>query len=405
MNRITSRGTECGIFALLKRKQKSKQFYEERRKAIKETKLIKLRPLKPELWKIKTGPISKADKEHALRIFHMHLTEYGLKESKAVEKTAKILRRSKKMIRNILKEYNRYGSVKVGPHYRPNRKTYFDKLTIEERDLFRTVVHNEMKKCNKKDPLFEEDVKYPTVASIHTAIMKRMPGIQRWSKDTTYRVLRRLGFLNLENKDIHYGLLVEDTFTVARRGQVCLELLKLWAEGYYLIFEDESFINVQKTTRKKWHDTTVKTAKEAKARGLSTGNIKPPGRGERLILIGAGGIDGWEQKDVIDRSEGAGNDMEYKNDLKKAEKINMDSSRFEHFVHKTALTVTARHEKVAWVMDNASYHNQYREDIPRSDWSVARIKAFCKNHNLEVFAKKGKRGKPVKKDYMDAVNR
>ena len=103
---------------------------------------------------------------------------------------------------------------------------------------------------------------------------------------------------------------------VARRGHVCLELLKLWAEGYYLIFEDESFINVQKTTRKKWHDTTVKTAKEAKDRGLSTGNIKPPGRGERLILIGAGGIDGWEGKDVIDRSEGAGNDMEYKNDLK-----------------------------------------------------------------------------------------
>jgi hypothetical protein len=56
-------------------------------------------------------------------------------------------------------------------------------------------------------------------------------------------------------------------------------------------------------------------------------------------------------------------------------------------------------------MDNASYHNQYREDIPRSGWSVARIKAFCKEHNLEIIVKKGKRGKPVKQDYMDAVNR
>ena len=150
MNRITSKGTQCGIFALLKKKEKSKQFYKERRKAINETKLIKLRPLKPEFWKIKKGPISKADKEHALRIFHMHLTEYGLKKSKAVEKTAKFLRRSKKMINNILKEYNRYGSVKVGPHYRPNRKTYFDKLTVEERGLFRTVVHEEMRKMQQE---------------------------------------------------------------------------------------------------------------------------------------------------------------------------------------------------------------------------------------------------------------
>ena len=407
VNRLRNRGTQCGTYAMLKRREKQRHFLTERKKGTRGEKFSKMRPLKPHILKGRKGPMKTEEKELVLRMYHIYITDFKYKKSKAVEVTAKLLGRSQRMIYYILKEYNHFGEVVGGP-YLKNNPSILDQLTIEQKDLFRTVVHNEMSKCKKKDPLFEEDAKYPTVASIHAAIMKKMnefTPFRKWSKSTTYRILRQLGFLNLENKEIHYGLLIEDDFTVARRGHVCLELLRLWAEGYYLIFEDESFVQVQHTIKKKWHDTTVQTAKQAKARGLSTGNIKPPGRGERLILIGAGGIEGWEGKDVILRSEGKGNDIEYKNDLKKEKgKINMDSSRFEEFVHKMAKRVTKRHEKIACVMDNASYHNQYREDIPRSGWSVARIKAFCKENNLEIIVKKGKRGKPVKQDYMDAVN-
>ena len=412
VNRLRNSSTQCGTYAMLKKREKQRHFLTERKKTINGEKYGgKLRPLKPHILKGRKGPMTKDEKELALRMYDIYIAEFKYKRSKAVEVTAKLLARSKKMIYNILKEYNNCGEVFGGPYYK-NIPSNFDRLTIEQRDLFRTVVHNEMSKCKKNDPLFEEDAKYPTVASIHKAITEKMTEVmpfRKWSQSTTYRILKQLGFLNLENKDIHYGLLIEDKYTVARRGHVCLQLLRLWAEGYYLIFEDESFVTVCHSPKKKWHDTTVQTAKQAKDQGLSTGNIKPPGRGERLILIGAGGIDGWEGKDVILRSEGTGNDIEYKNDLKKEKakgkgKINMDSSRFEQFVHKIAKRVTKRHKKVAWVMDNASYHNQYREDIPRSGWSVARIKAFCKENNLEIIVKKGKRGKPVKQDYMDAVN-
>ena len=107
------------------------------------------------------------------------------------------------MIYYILKEYNTYEDVVGGP-YLKNVPSIFDQLTIEQKDLFRTVVHNEMSKCKKKDPLFEEDAKYPTVASIHKAMMEKMSDFmpfRKWSQMTTYRILRRLGFLNLENKD------------------------------------------------------------------------------------------------------------------------------------------------------------------------------------------------------------
>ena len=139
MKRITSRGTQCGIFAKLKKKEKSKQFFKERNEAINVTKLIELRPINAKILKGKKGPISKEEKERAQRMFHMHMKEYGHKKSKAVELTAKFVGRSKRTINRILKEYNHYGYVMAGPFFRPNRKSYFDKLTVEERDLFRTV--------------------------------------------------------------------------------------------------------------------------------------------------------------------------------------------------------------------------------------------------------------------------
>ena len=74
--------------------------------------------------------------------------------------------------------------------------------------------------------------------------------------------------------------------SVKRRAFVCQEFERLEGEGWYLVFLDESYINVGHSPKKHWHDTTVHTAKEALEKGLSTGTIRPPGRGERLILIG-----------------------------------------------------------------------------------------------------------------------
>ena len=118
---------------------------------------------------------------------------------------------------------------------------------------------------------------------------------------------------------------------------------------------------------------------------------------QKSNLLGAGGREGWENWEVIERSEGQGNDIEYKKN------INMDGPRFLQFAEATCIKVLKRHKKVAFVLDNASYHNEYRSDIPRPGWAVERIKDFCKLHDLEVTATHGKKGKPIKQDYMDAV--
>ena len=146
---------------------------------------------------------------------------------------------------------------------------------------------------------------YPTVASIHLAFMAH-PDIPKWSTMTTHKVLKLLGFKVLQNRDIHYGLIIENEWTTEGRKRFCQKIKELIADGYYLLFIDESYVNVHHSRKRRWHDTTIHTAKEAKDKDLTCGILKPPGRGERLIIIGAGGRDGWEECDVIERSAATG---------------------------------------------------------------------------------------------------
>ena len=117
---------------------------------------------------------------------------------------------------------------------------------------------------------------------------------------------------------------------------------------------------------------------KAKKRKLSPGLKRVSGKGERLILIGVGGKDGWLKWDVIMRSVRKGwaiikiflyklwnfsrvckyikwlffyrNSMIYKDD--------MDSAKFEKFLHETCQLLREKYgDKVAIVMDNASYHS------------------------------------------------
>ena len=392
------KGKQCGLYNLLKQKEKQKKFFKDRREKIAEQNLTKLdmSSFLNDPPKNKTGPLTTEDKESLLRNIHTEVTENGRKRSKAIKETARKYGRTISLVRSVLKERLVCDNVVGGPYMRMKQST-FEKFDMATKDALRGIVHDQMRNCKEK----VEGSRYPTVDSIHSAFHEYSnmhPEIPKWGRTTTYHILQHLGFMNLENKNIHYGLLVDNEYTVKRRGYVCQEFFRLEEEGYYLVFLDESYINVGHTITKMWHDTTIHTAQEAKDQGLTTGTLKPPGRGERLILIGAGGREGWEGSEVIKRSEGNGNDIEYKKN------INMDGPRFLEFAEKICEKVTRRHKKVAFVLDNASYHNEYRGDIPRPGWAIQRIKDFCKLHDLEVSATHGKRGVPIKQDYMDAVN-
>ena len=391
------KGRSCAIYALVKQRQKQKMFFKLRKKNMKGKNITQL-PITPikNISGRKYGPLKTEEKEDILRMVRNEIIENGRKRSKAIKETAKTFGRTISIVRSVLREMQVNGTVVGGPYTRFKKST-FEKFDLATKDALRALVHDEMRKCKEKT----EGARYPTLESIHKVFheyQNEHPELPKWGMQTTWNILDHLGIMHLENKDIHYGLLVDNEYTIKRRRYVCEEFERLEAEGYYLVFLDESYINVGHSPTKHWHDTTIHTAKEAAELGLTTGTIRPPGRGERLILIGAGGREGFENYEIIERTEGQGNDIEYKKN------INMHGPRFLKFAEATCQKVLKRHKKVAFVLDNASYHNEYRSDIPRPGWAVERIKDFCKLHDLEVKATHGKKGKPVKQDYMDAVN-
>ena len=54
---------------------------------------------------------------------------------------------------------------------------------------------------------------------------------------------------------------------------------------------------------------------QAQERDLSLGVKRKSGKGERCIVIGIGGPEGWIDWDVLMRSRKTGNSMEYKDDM------------------------------------------------------------------------------------------
>ena len=78
------KGKPCGLYALLMKKAKQKEFFKERRKAMAEENLANLGPLE-NVPKKKKGPLTTAEKETIVRMVHIEETENGRKRSKAIK--------------------------------------------------------------------------------------------------------------------------------------------------------------------------------------------------------------------------------------------------------------------------------------------------------------------------------
>ena len=85
----------------------------------------------------------------------------------AIAETSRISEKSIGIVRNVLKEKQIFGDVIGGPYLRV-KKSFLDKLTIEQKEAIRSVVHDEMRKCLNK----EEGARYPSVDSILGEVIK-----------------------------------------------------------------------------------------------------------------------------------------------------------------------------------------------------------------------------------------
>ena len=107
---------------------------------------------------------------------------------------------------------------------------------------------------------------------------------------------------------------------------------------------------------------------QAQERDLSLGIKRKSGKGERCIVVGIGGPDGFVDYEVIKRSRRTGNKMEYKDDMGRYlldclitthQQITFhsvsDGDKFNALLHRFCEKLP---EKSVIIMDNASYHTK-----------------------------------------------
>ena len=117
------------------------------------------------------------------------------------------------------------------------------------------------------------EARYPTMESIHEKIQSLEPELPKWSLSTTKSVLNTMGIRFVRSHAVNHAVLIEDSFIVEGRKRYITKIRKFRLEGRTIYFLDESYINTNHCPARVMTDTTIKSAKDAKERGLTTGNL------------------------------------------------------------------------------------------------------------------------------------
>lgn len=97
----------------------------------------------------------------------------------------------------------------------------------------------------------------------------------------------------------------------------------------------------------------------------------PSGKGQRLIILHAGGVEGWvEGADLVFRSKT--NSQDYHDE--------MNSEHFLEWMNKQLLP--ALEEPSVIILDNATYHNKQKDKPPTTQNRKDEIKQWLDNHNI-----------------------
>ena len=138
------------------------------------------------------------------------------------------------------------------------------------------MVHEEFDKFIKKPgKKVDPEASYPTVGSLHVKIKafgKDKDEFQ-WSFSTTYSVLKSMGFRFVQAHATNHAILIENQFVIDLRKNFITKIRKFRQDGRTIYYFDESYCNAHHAPTRVLTDTTVKSAKDAEERGLTTGNF------------------------------------------------------------------------------------------------------------------------------------
>ncbi|CAK1595274.1 unnamed protein product [Parnassius mnemosyne] len=239
--------------------------------------------------------------------------------------------------------------VSAGSNHLPRKRT---KISFKRIDNFteehvRRTIYN-----------FYLNNEIPTLREIYQSLMRSETGFE-YSETTLWRLLKKLGF--------KYGKLderrtvMESPRLLLLREKFINKIRLRRSAGKNIIYLDETWFDTHDTLKKVYTDNSPSCTTKA-----------PCSRGKRLIILHAGGEQGWIPGALLISSKHLkSSSADYHED--------MDSGLFEKWFTDQLLPNIPSSSVI--VMDNASYHSRQIEKIPSTN---TRKSDFLRSHNISV---------------------
>ena len=146
-------------------------------------------------------------------------------------------------------------------------------------------------------------------------------------------------------------------------------------QGRPIFYTDETYIDPQSQPNKFLTDCTIKSANDAKEKGLSTGIKWHSGRGNRLLILHMIGPDGLipeVEKIWIRTSNQTPQSDDYHHDIDSATFYNWFKDSLKHLPPNAVV-----------VMDNASIHNKRSAGTPTSKSRKIDLQEYLMEQNID----------------------
>lgn len=153
---------------------------------------------------------------------------------------------------------------------------------------------------------------------------------------------------------------------VAWRYQYLTRLRTLRDAGCKVIFLDETWFDTHDVVKKGWDDLSCSCSLKA-----------PASRGKRIMVLHAGGSDGWVPNSLFLSAKNIG-------DAKADYHDEMNAAVFENWFSNVLMKNIPRDRKCVIVLDNASYHSRKTFRLPTMATKKEDMVQFMNVHNLDV---------------------
>lgn len=267
-----------------------------------------------------------------------------------LKRTADATRVSERTVSKIHKDYIAHDSQLLTPVKRYTVSRIKVNPDAFDKEIIRRTVHS-----------FYARKEYPTISAVLEKVKEQcsFPG----GRFCMWRVLKGMGFTYKKRDNKQY--LYEQQNILEQRHMYLQTILKLRKENTNLIYTDETWVNAHHNNEYIWVDTD------------GTGGWKvPSGKGQRLIILHAGGVEGWvDGADLVFRSKT--NSTDYHDE--------MNSEHFMEWMTEQLLPILE--EPTVIILDNASYHNKQKDKTPTTQDRKTNIQAWLDRHNISYSDK------------------